>query len=77
MYVGFHQLEKGVVKKGEGLNLNMEEWTVFLQVMDAIDEEICCSKPVEPIPDTYGLIDIVYRSVFSPFQWIYLLSCNL
>ena len=61
MYVGFHSFENGVLVKGEGLNLGMEEWTVFLQVMDSIHEEVCCCKPAESAPDTYRLIDIVYR----------------
>ena len=62
MYVGFHQLnDMGMVVNGQGLNMNMGEWTVFHQVIDAIQHEVVDSQPDEPIPATYELIDIVYR----------------
>ena len=71
MYVGIHQVDQDTLVKGSGLNFNMEEMTVFLQVMDSINEELMCSKPQEPTPDTYQLIDVVYRSVLVIFKTRY------
>ena len=65
MYVGFHRLVGEEMLQGSGFNVNMEEWTEFLTVMDTITEEINESHPKTYELDIYKLINFCHMYILK------------
>ena len=60
MCVGLHRYDGEEIIPGSGFNMNMEEWTEFLTVMETITEEVNESHPRPHEFNLYQLINFCY-----------------